>query len=90
MSGNNGEKKSTPTPMFEEEWKDAFIYVALMIISNLTHKQANISIKQEALETFPKVDKPLFIWNNSKKHWMVMNPKKKEEIITPNKRIIGS
>jgi len=81
------EKK--PLPQFREEWKECFIHVAIKIIEKLSGQAASICIKQEALEGFPDFEKPIIVWDNSKKHWMAMNPKKEEsKIATPSKRII--
>jgi len=93
MSGNNGEKdKKKPLPKFDEKWKDCFIHVALKIIEGLTGQGAQICIKPEALESFPDFEKPIFVWDNSKKHWAVINPKveeqKKTKLALPNRGLI--
>ncbi len=89
---DNGKKtKKKKLPKITDINRDAFLYVALQIIENLTHKQAVIAIKQEALDTFPDIDKPVFAWNNSKEQWIVTLPvPDKPKIATPNRRIIGA
>lgn len=89
MSGDNGEKK--PLREITEKDKDAFLYVALKLIEQLTGRAAMVCIKQEALDTFPDFEKPVFAWDNSKQQWMVTNPKPpkpKKTIMTPGRGLI--
>lgn len=86
---DNGEKKKKSLPKITDINRDAFLNVCLQIIEKLTHKQAVICIKQEALDTFPDIDKPVFAWDNSKEQWVMTLPvRDKPTIVTPNKRII--
>jgi len=89
MSGDNGEKK--PLMEITEKDKDAFLHVALNLIEHLTGKAAFIGIKQEALNTFPDFEKPVFAWDNSKQQWMMTlpkPPKPKKTIMTPSRDLI--
>lgn len=93
MSGNNGEKeKRKSPPEFKEEYKDAFIYVALKMIEKLSGQGAQICIKQEALDSFPEKEAPIFVWDNRKEHWAVINPivkpETKKNIVTPKRGLI--
>lgn len=89
---DNGEKtKKKPLPKITDINRDAFLHVALQIIENLSHKNAVIGIKQEALDSFPDIEKPVYAWDNSKEQWIVTLPKPdKKKIVTPNKRIVGA
>lgn len=82
---NNGEKKSPPK--FNEKWKDCFIHVAIKMIEGLSGQDVSICIKQEALDIFPDIDKPIFVYDKGKEHWMALNPKKEEKILTPRRKV---
>lgn len=82
----NGTKK--PFPKITDDYRDAFIAVLLITLGNITKRDPMISIKKEALESFPDDQHPVFIWNNTKQDWSVMLPPPKKKILTPNKRII--
>ena len=87
---NNGEKK--PLPKITDINRDAFLNVCMQIIESVTRKQAVICIKQEALNTFPDIDKPVFAWDNSKSQWIMTLPvpeKPKSKLALPSDRIIG-
>lgn len=87
---NNGEKK--PLPKFDDKWLYCYLHVALKIIEKLSGQDASICIKPEALESMPDFEKPMFVWDNSKGHWMALNPKElkpeKTKIATPSKGIV--
>ena len=82
------EKK--PLPKITDINRDAFLYVLMSTIEQLTRKRVYIGIKQEALDAFPDCDKPVFAWNNSKEQWFISMPtsEKKPKIVTLDKRII--
>ena len=104
MSGDNGENKKKSIPKFEEKWLYAYLHVALKVIEGLNRKisklqggiisdgDAQICIKKEALDSFPENNKPFFVWDNSKEHWAMMNPKheepKKTKLELPNRGLI--
>ncbi len=70
--------KKKPLPQFKEEYKDAFLHVALKLLSKLAGQDAQICIKPEALDSFPDKDKPIFAWDKSKGHWAAINPREEE------------
>jgi len=76
-----------PTEEMTEDYKDAFIAVLLITLGNLTGKEPMISIKKEALDSFPDVQHPVYVWNNTKQDWSVMLPKPEKKIVTPNRNL---
>jgi len=96
MSGNNGEKsKTTDRPKFDEQHLFCFLHVALRIIEKLSGQGARICIKQEALDRFPDIEKPILVWDKRKKHWAALNPmnpepkkQKKPKLALPRKGLI--
>ena len=87
MTGDNGEKK--PLPEMTEKGKDAFINILLATLQMITKKNIVIGLKQEAIDTFPEKETPLFVWDNSKEQWFVSLPKAEKKILTPERRIVG-
>ena len=82
------ERTRKPLPTLSEKDKEAFLYIALLTLENLTKKNALIGIKHEGLETFPDCDRPVFAWNITEQKWYVSLPKVDKKIVTPEKRII--
>lgn len=76
-------------PELTERNKDAFINCLLFTLEQITKREMEIAIKQQALDTFRAEDHPVFTYDEEKEQWSVKLPKpKKKKIITPDKRII--
>lgn len=82
------EGKFVENSLITDDYKDAFIAVLLITIGNITKRDPMISIKKEALDSFPEDQHPIFVWNATRQDWSVMLPKPEKKIVTPNKRII--
>jgi hypothetical protein len=85
--------KKKPIPKFDEKWLHCYLHVALKMIGKLTDQEAQICIKQEALDSFPEIEKPIFVYDKSKGHWAAINPKaetkpKNPKLALPNRGLI--